>query len=148
MPLEASFVGRPFPLGEPYEVGVEKVREFCAAIGETNPLCVDRAAARAAGYPDLIAPPTFAIAVVAGAQDRLLFHPELGLDFSRVVHRDQRFTHHRPIHAGDVLSAVACVDSLRVLAGNDVVSVRTEITDAAGDPVCTTVGTLVARAAE
>ncbi len=147
MPLDPAYVGRSYQLAEPYPVGVEKIREFAAAIGETGMLSTDRAAARAAGHPDLVAPPTFAIVIVGRAQDGLIFDPALGLDFSRVVHRDQRFTHHRPIHAGDELTAVATVEAIRVLAGNDVLTTRTELRDADGALVCTAVGTLVARAA-
>ena len=90
----------------------------------------DRDAARAAGHPDVVAPPTFAIAVIAAAQDAVLFDPALGLDFSRVVHGDQRFVHHRPIYAGDELSRTVVVDAVRVLAGNDVLTLRTEVVDA------------------
>jgi acyl dehydratase len=144
--MDQAFVGRSFPSAEPYLVGVEKVREFADAIGETSPLCQDRAAARAAGYPDLVAPPTFAMAVVARAQEAVLFDPALGLDFSRVVHGDQAFTHHRPICVGDELSAVVHIDAIRQLAGNDIITLRTELADAAGAPVSTAVSTLVCRA--
>lgn len=145
--MDASFVGRSFPLGEPYVVGAEKIREFAAAIGEQSPLHHDRSAARDAGHADLVAPVTFAIAVIARAQDAVLFDPELGLDFARVVHRDQRFTHHRPIIAGDELSSVVIIEAIRVLAGNDVITLRTEVTDPAGGAVCTATSTLVSRAA-
>jgi acyl dehydratase len=145
--MDAAFVGRAFPLEEPYLVGVEKVREFADAIGERSPLCHDRSAARAAGHPDLVAPPTFAIAVIARAQDAVLFRPDLQLDFSRVVHRDQRFTHHRPLHAGDEVRATVHIDGIRVLAGNDVIDLRTEVVDGDGDPVVTCHSTLVSRAA-
>ena len=137
MPLDPEFVGRSFPLGRPYEVGAEKIREFAAAIGD-HPDLYD-------GSP-VVAPPTFAIAVISRAQDALLFDPVLGLDFSRVVHRDQRFVHHRPIRSGDVLRSTVVVEGIRVLAGNDVLTLRTEVIDAAGEPVCTATGTLVSRA--
>jgi len=126
---------------------VEKIREFARAIGDDNPLYRDRAAARQAGYPDVVAPPTFAIAVIMKAQDKLLFDPRLGLDFSVVVHFDQRFVHHRPIVAGDELTSTPYVDQVRSLGGNDLVSLRTEVTDPDGNPVCTAYGTLVARGA-
>ena len=137
MPLDPGFVGRSFSLGRPYEVGAEKIREFAEAVGD-HP---DR-------YADapVTAPPTFAIAVISRAQDALLFDPALGLDFSRVVHREQRFVHHRPIRAGDLLSSTVVVEGIRVLAGNDVLTLRTEVTDADGAPVCTATGTLVSRA--
>ena len=145
--MDASYVGRSFPHPEPYLVGVEKIREFAGAVGDDNPLHHDRVAAREAGHPDLVAPPTFAMAVIAGAQEAVLFDPALGLDFSRVVHRDQRFEHHRAIHAGDTLHVTVTVASVRVLAGNDVLGLRTEIVDDAGAPVCTCSSTLVSRAA-
>ncbi|HEY7812422.1 MAG TPA: MaoC family dehydratase N-terminal domain-containing protein [Nakamurella sp.] len=145
--MDAAFVGRSFPFARAYQVGAEKVREFAAAVGEANPLCRDQAAARAAGYRDLVAPPTFAIAVTAAAQEAVIFNPELGLDFSRVVHGDERFVHHRPIVAGDELRSTVHIDSIRVLAGNDVIGLRTEVTDAHGQPVTTAYATLVSRAA-
>ncbi len=145
MPLDPSYVGRSYPYPEPYTVGVEKIREFAAAIGDDNPMCHDRAVARAAGHRDLIAPPTFAIAVVAGAQEAVVFDPALGLDFSRVVHGDQRFEHHRPITAGDVLSVTVHVDAIRSLGSNDMLTLRCEVTGADGDPVTTARSTLVAR---
>ena len=143
--MDPAFVGRSFVLDEPYLVGVEKIREFADAIGERSPLCHDRTAAKAAGHPDLVAPPTFTIAAIARAQDAVLFRPELGLDFSRVVHRDQRFTHHRSICAGDELHATVFIESIRVLAGNDVIALRTEVVGGDGEPVVTARSTLVSR---
>ena len=146
--MDQSFVGRAFPLAEPYLVGREKVREFAAAIGETSPLCLDSARARAAGYPDVVAPPTFAMAVVARAQDAVLFDPALGLDFSRVVHGDQAFVYHRPICAGDELRSTVHIDAIRVMAGNDIITLRTELSTSAGEPVCAATSTLVSRGAD
>nr|WP_245599480.1 MaoC family dehydratase N-terminal domain-containing protein [Nakamurella lactea] len=145
--MDPSFAGREYPLGEAYLVGVEKVREFAAAIGDDNPLFHDRAVARAAGYPDLLAPPTFAFAVINGAQEAVLFDPALGLDFSRVVHGDQRFVYSRPIVAGDELSCTIVIDSIKNMAGNDMITLRSEIVDATGAHVVTGYGMLVSRAA-
>lgn len=143
--MDSSFVGRSFPLGEPYAVGAEKIREFASAIGDDNPICHSTAAARAAGHDALVAPPTFAVVAVARAQDAVLFDPALGLDFSRVVHGDQRFVHHRPILAGDTLHCTVHVDSIRSLGANDVLTVRAELSLADGAPVATAVSSLVAR---
>ena len=143
--MDSSFVGRSFPLGEPYVVGVEKIREFASAIGDGNPISHSTAAARAAGHDALVAPPTFAVVAVARAQDAVLFDPALGLDFSRVVHGDQRFVHHRPIHAGDALYCTVHVDSIRALGANDVLTLRAELSLADGSPVSTAVSSLVAR---
>jgi acyl dehydratase len=143
--VDASFVGRSFPLGEPYLVGAEKIREFASAIGDENPISHSTAAAHAAGHDALVAPPTFAVVAVARAQDAVLFDPALGLDFSRVVHGDQRFVHHRPIHAGDALHCTVHVDSIRALGANDVLTLRAELTLADGVPVATAVSSLVSR---
>jgi acyl dehydratase len=144
--MDSAFAGRSYPFPHPYRVGAEKLREFAVAIGDDNPLCHDANAARSAGHSDVVAPPTFVIAVTARAQEAVIFDPELGLDFSRVVHGDQRFVHHRPIVAGDELFCVVHIDSIRVLAGNDVIGLRTEVSDAAGGAVTTAYATLVSRA--
>src|SRR6266498_5892372 len=101
MPLDASYIGRTFIRPTPYEVGREKIREFADAVGDANPAYRDPEAAKALGYPDVIAPPTFAIVVTSRAAHQVIMDPELGVDYSRVVHGEQRFIHVRPIHAGD-----------------------------------------------
>lgn len=147
MPLDASFVGRSWP-AETYEVAVEKVREFATAVGATDPVHHDREAARAAGHRDVVAPTTFGVLFTWVAVRRVVDDPALGLDFTRVVHRDQGFVLSRPLYAGDVLTTVASVAEIRELAGNDVVTFHCTVTDPEGDVVLTTSATLVARAAE
>lgn len=148
MPLDPSFVGRRYPPTAPYLVGREKIREFAAALGDDNPVYTDVAAARAMGYPDLIAPPTFAIVLSLPAAEQVVLDPALGLDFTRVVHGDQRFALHRPIGAGDELTVVTTVEAIRSLAGNDIVTARCDLAATSGEPVATAWSTLVARAPE
>lgn len=145
MTLDQSFVGCSFTSGEPYVVGIEKIREFATAIGDDNPISHSTAAALAAGHRALVAPPTFAIAAVARAQDAVIFDPALRLDFSRVVHGEQRFVHRRPILAGDELSCTVHVDAIRALGANEVLTLRAELTDATGSVVTTATSSLVAR---
>ncbi|WP_367134769.1 MaoC family dehydratase N-terminal domain-containing protein [Saccharothrix sp. HUAS TT1] len=145
MPLDQSFVGRSYPPSPPYEVGREKIREFADAVGETSPVHRDPEAARAAGHPDVIAPPTFAIVLSLGVNDVLIDDPELGLDYSRVVHGDQAFLHHRPITAGDRLRVELHVDGITSRMGNDMLALRAEITTEQGEPVTTAKSTLVVR---
>ncbi|MDQ3154340.1 MAG: MaoC family dehydratase N-terminal domain-containing protein [Actinomycetota bacterium] len=145
MALDSSFVGRSYPRAATYVVGREKIREFADAIGDEDPVYRDPNAARAAGHPDVIAPPTFTMLLSLRSQQALVSDPELGLDYSRVVHGDQSFTHHRPVRAGDTLSADLHVDSIRFAAGNDMITVRCEITDADGAPVTTARSMLVVR---
>ncbi|GDY29384.1 MaoC family dehydratase N-terminal domain-containing protein [Gandjariella thermophila] len=145
MALDESFTGRVYPPSSTFEVSREKIREFADAIGDPSPLYRDVAAARAAGYPDVIAPPTFAVIISMKANDVIISDPDLGLDYCRVVHGDQSFVHHRPIRAGDRLVAVAHVDSVMSRAGNDFLSVRAELGTENGEPVTTARATLVAR---
>ncbi|MER0245546.1 MaoC family dehydratase N-terminal domain-containing protein [Streptomyces sp. HSW2009] len=147
MPLDTSYVGRVYPPTEPYEVGREKIREFAAAVGDTHPVFVDPQAARALGHLDVIAPPTFIFTLAQRATDQVVHDPELGLDYSRVVHGDQRFVYSRPIYAGDRLTVVVHVDNIKTLAGNDVVDLRGEVDTDTGEHVVTVYLTLVSRAA-
>ena len=148
MALNPEFIGRTYPASEPYLVGREKIREFAHSLGETSPLFFDVTAAQAAGYADVIAPPTFAIVISMVAGEKVVFDPELGLDYSRVVHGDQRFVHHRPIVAGDLLSSVVTVDDIRSVAGNDMITVKTEITDSTGGLVSTVYSMILSRGAD
>jgi acyl dehydratase len=137
--------GRVFPAVEPYLVGREKVREFSRAVFATSPLNYDPQAARAAGYDDVVAPPTFAVVVQEATLQQLLSEPDAGIDFSRVVHGDQRFTFTRPIVAGDELTATLTVASVKTLGGNAMVTAESTIVDAGGAHVVTATSTLVVR---
>lgn len=148
MPVDPTWVGKPFPYPMSYVVSVEKIRNFAEAIGDDNPIYWDRDAARASGHADLVAPPTFGVSIITRAQDEVLFNPALGLDYSRVVHGDQRHVIHRPVIAGDELFCTFYVDGVRVVQGNEFLSLRTEVADPAGEPVCTVYGTLVVRGPE
>ncbi|MFL6140087.1 MAG: MaoC family dehydratase N-terminal domain-containing protein [Frankiaceae bacterium] len=145
MPLDQSFAGRSYPPTQAYEVGREKIREFADAIGDLNPVYRDQAAARALGHPDVIAPPTFVIVLSMRAAQQVVFDPALGLDYSRVVHGEQRFVHERPIRAGDRLRVVVTVDSVRSARGNDILTTRGDVSTVEGEHVCTAYSTLVAR---
>ncbi|MFI9492521.1 MULTISPECIES: MaoC family dehydratase N-terminal domain-containing protein [Streptomyces] len=148
MALDQSFVGRTYPPTPAYEVGREKIREFAEAVGDANPVYVDPEAAEALGYPDVIAPPTFVFSITFKAAGQVVRDPQLGLDYSRVVHGDQKFAYTRPVRAGDRLTVTSTIESIKSLAGNDVVDVRGEVHDASGEHVVTAWTKLVARAAE
>jgi acyl dehydratase len=146
MPLNQSFVGREYPPTPPYEVGREKIREFADATGASEAAYRDPAAAGALGHPDVIAPPTFPIVVTLPAGRQIIDDPELGIDYSRVVHGDQRFKYTRPVTAGDRLSCVCVVDEITSRAGNDFLTTRTEVGDEHGGHVVTVWTKLVVRA--
>ncbi|MFF5568411.1 MaoC family dehydratase N-terminal domain-containing protein [Streptomyces sp. NPDC012623] len=148
MALDQSFVGRSYPPTAPYEVGREKIREFAEAVGDPHPAYSDPEAAKALGHTDLIAPPTFVFAITFKAADVVIADPQLGLDYSRVVHGDQRFAYTRPVRAGDRLTVTSTIETIKSLAGNDVIEVRGDVHDEAGAHVVTAWTKLVARAAE
>jgi len=148
MALNPEFAGRTYPAEDTYVVGREKVREFASAVGELSPLSHDGSAARAEGYPDVVAPPTFAIVVTMKADEAVLFDPELGLDFSRVVHGEQHFSYTRPIVAGDELTVTTVIENIREVAGNDMITTRSEIATTAGEPVGVTTAIIVSRGAD
>ena len=145
MALDPGLVGRSYPPSAVYEVGRAKIAEFARAVGDDDAVYRDSDAARAAGHPDVIAPPTFAIVVTLGAADVVLADPDVALDYSRVVHGEQRFTHHRPIRAGDRLVSTTTIDTVRSVGGNDLLTTRVDVATEDGEPVCTATSMLVAR---
>jgi acyl dehydratase len=147
MPVNPGFAGRSFPPSEPYEVSRVKIAEFAQAIGDPSPLCRDRAAAQAAGYPDVIAPPTFAIVITMASSRHAIADDELGLDYSMVVHGEQRFEHTRPLYAGDVVVAQTTITEITPRRTMTMLTTRTDITTTAGEHVCTALSTLVERGA-
>jgi acyl dehydratase len=90
-----------------YAVGREKVREFARAVGEADPRFHDVEAARAAGFADVVAPPMFASVYSGPAVFPVVLDPEVGIDFSRMVHGGQEFIWHQPVVAGDEITTEA-----------------------------------------
>jgi len=143
--VNPAIAGRRYPSAPGYLVGREKVREFARAVYASSPINTDPDAARAAGYADVVAPPTFAIVVTDATLQQLLEDPEAGVDFTRVVHGDQRFAYSRPIVAGDELTATMTVTSVKSIGGHSMVTAESEIVDAEGAHVVTATSTLVVR---
>jgi acyl dehydratase len=145
--IDTGYVGRTFEPTEPYEVSRVKIAEFADAVGEPSPLCRDRAAAQAAGYPDVIAPPTFAIVVSAAGSAKVTHDPGLGVNYAMVVHGEQSFEHARPLHAGDVVVSQSTIESIRPAGGMTMLTTVTQIRTVDGEHVCTARSTLVERGA-
>ena len=143
--MNPDIQGRVFPPTAPYLVGREKVREFARAVFASNPLNFDVEAAITAGYSDLIAPPTFPVVVQEATLAQLLAESDAGIDFTMVVHGEQRFRYTRPIVAGDELTATLTVTSVKSLGGNSMVTAESLIVDATGSHVVTAISTLVVR---
>lgn len=142
---DQSFVGTALTPSAPYRVGREKVREFALAIGEGASVCLDPAAAQAAGHADVVAPPTFSVTFTMPLIEAFLRDPAFGWDYTRMVHGDQSITLHRPIHAGDELVTTIHVEELTARAGSHLLTLRCEVTDADGAAVATTRSLLVTQ---
>jgi acyl dehydratase len=143
--LNKEYVGRVVGPTAPYEVSRVKIADFANAIGEQSELCRDREAAQKAGYPDVIAPPTFAIVISMMSTAVLQAEPGLGLDYSMVVHGEQSFAYSRPLHAGDVVVATSTVESIRAVGGMSMMVTSTDISTVDGEHVCTAKSTIVER---
>lgn len=119
------------------------MREFARAVFATHPINLDPSAAQAAGYADVVAPPTFAVVIQEGTLAQLLAAPASGIELTRVVHGSQQFSYTRPIVAGDELTAQLTVESIKTLGPNALVTAVSHISDAAGAHVCTATSMLV-----
>ncbi len=146
MAINREYIGREYRASATYEVGREHVRRFAEAIGDSNPVYTDAQAARALGHPDCIAPPTFLTVLnFRFALEGPIVDPSFGLDYSRVVHGEQRFELHRPVRVGDVLQMVSRVEDIKDAGRNELISMAMQITDAAGERVATVRSTIVSR---
>ncbi|NBO09090.1 MAG: hypothetical protein EBV30_07060 [Actinobacteria bacterium] len=113
MALSAEFVGRTYRADVAHIVSVDEVHAFLHAIGEPS---------------GDIAPPTFAIKLALAESESMMKSSELGLDWNRVVHGDQRFEYHRPIRVGDALDCETVIDAIKSVAGNDIITTRCDLT--------------------
>lgn len=145
MAINPDYLGREYPAPEAYEVTRGKIREFAEAINDLNPVYLDRASAQALGYSDVIAPPTFPVILGMAGSALALADPDLGVDFSRVVHGDQSFRYSRPLRAGDVLSTVTRITDIKALGGNELITMETVAEAADGEHVVTAGMMLVVR---
>jgi len=148
MSVNPELLDTVFEPTSPYVVGREKVREFSQAVFAMAPIHHDLASAQAAGWADLVAPPTFPIVIQEKTLQQLLSHPGAGIDFSRVVHGDQKFEYHRPLIAGDEVVATLRVTKIQSLGGHTMVTSESTIETTSGEAVVTATSTLVVRGDE
>jgi acyl dehydratase len=136
--------GKPFaPVT--YAVGREKVREYAHAVGETNPLHLDPAAARAAGHRDVVAPPMFAVVYASPAVMPAMLDPELGMDFARMVHGAQEFAWGPLVVAGDEITTAAELADVSERGGMGFYVFETRSDNQDGERVCTGTWTCIVR---
>ncbi len=144
MPTPAAAVGKEFPPTR-YAVGREKIREYALATGEREPLHLDVDAARAAGFPDLVAPPMFCVVYAAPSIWPAVVDPEVGIDFARMVHGGQEFRWGPLVVAGDEIETTVRVESIEERAGLGFFVFASTSTNQAGETVCTGTWTNIVR---
>ena len=144
MPVKTEAIGKSY---EPvtYAVGREKIREYAAAVGETNALHHDLEAARAAGYEDLVAPPMFAVVYASRAVAPALFDPEVGLNFAMMVHGAQEFVWGPLVVAGDEITTTASVKEITDRGGMGFYVFESVSDNQRGETVCTGTWTNIVR---
>ncbi|MBK5227657.1 MAG: MaoC family dehydratase N-terminal domain-containing protein [Actinobacteria bacterium] len=126
-----------------------KVQEFAIAVGEDNPICLDIEAARQAGLPDIVAPPTFtATQILVVNRDERERRLGANLDYGRVLHGEQEFHYERLPFAGEVLSGVMRISKDFTKEGKRggtmrFVTYESIFTDAQGEIVLTAYYTLI-----
>ena len=145
MPVNPDAAGRTYGPFDPYEVTRVKIREFAEAVDARSGAHFHPEIARAEGYPDVVAPTTFAVLIAQQAEFHVVVDPEVGVDFTKVVHADERFTHHRPLVAGDVVTTTVTIENIVQRAGISMVTTRAEIVDEDNAPVATVSSTLAVR---
>ena len=128
--LNPDSVGRTFTGADVVTVTQSEIDAFADVLGESD---------------KSVAPPTFSIRITLAQSQQLLSDPDVGLDWTRLVHGDQKIQIHRPIVAGDQLRCSSTIENYKVAAGNEIVTVRSDLH--AGDQlVVSTWSTLVVRA--
>lgn len=144
MPLNQSLKGKAYQEIE-LEVDRDRVTQFALAVGEDDPCFLEAEAARAEGFPDQVAFPTFPTVLGILASAQIVVDPELGMDYSRVVHGEQSYEWRRPIVVGDRLRTTPRIADVYAKGPNEFLVIEAEITDADGEVICVSRSTLLSR---
>jgi acyl dehydratase len=144
--VNTDAIGKAYP-PVTYAVGREKVREYARAVGETNRMYLDVEAARAASYADVIAPPMFAAVYQAPAVSPGMFDPEVGIDFSRIVHGAQAFEWGPLVIAGDEITSTATINDISERGGMGFYVFEVDSDNQRGERICTGTWTTIVRGA-
>ena len=124
-----------------------RVQLFARAIGETAEPHLDPEAARAAGYRDVVAPPTFIFAAELDSGELNALLRDLDIPLSKLLHGEQTFRFHKAVCAGDVVTVQSTVEDIYDKKGGAlefVVSVSRAVNQN-GEPVAEMRSVLVCR---
>jgi acyl dehydratase len=144
VPLNTEAIGKTYPPAT-YAVGREKIREYAAAVGETNPLHHDLDAARAAGYEDVVAPPMFVVVYAAPSIGPAVLDPEVGINHLMMVHGGQEFHWGPVVVGGDEITSTTVVKDIAERGGMGFYVFESECKNQRGETVCTAIWTDIVR---
>lgn len=140
-----------FTESAPFTVERGKIREFVQAIGDDNPIYVDRDEAQRQGYRDCPAPPTFGtvIDMWSEASDFFSVCERLGVNPVNVLHGEQSYTYHGQLYPGDVILATSTVTKAVRKAGSErdmnIITTEKRYVNQDGDCVLVVESTLIER---
>jgi acyl dehydratase len=144
MPLNQSLKGKEY---EEVSLTVERdqIGQFADAIAEDGSVFRDAREAKAAGYPEQVAPPTFVTKIQIMSSAQVVLDQELGLNYMMVVHGEQEFEWRRPVAVGDVLTAVPRIADIFAKGPNEFLIIEAEVRDGSGEVVAVSRTTLLSR---
>jgi len=122
-----------------FPVDRSKVREFARSLGDDHAIYTDEAAARAAGFTGIPAPPTFVVSSAHWREEDDLVG-SLGLDLRRILHGEAGWEYLAPVVVGDELTAARTVSGVTKREGKrggtmTMVSIETTFTNQRGELV-------------
>jgi acyl dehydratase len=146
MAIAEEIIGTHYRYHDYFTVDREKIREFARAIQDVHPAHLTEEAAADLGYPALVAPLTFLTVAGRKVQLEIFENFDVPINMARVLHRDQKLKFHRPVLAGDKLFFDSYLDSVIESHGTVVTEIRGEVTDQNGEPVVTSIVTVIGEA--
>jgi acyl dehydratase len=136
MAVNAAAIGKTYAPSL-YAVGREKIKEFAYAVGESNPIHLDHEVARQAGFPDVVAPPMFAVVYARGSIGPAILDPEIGINFALMVHGGQEFRWGPLVVAGDEITTTTTVLDIFERGGMEFYVFESVSENQRGEAVCT-----------
>jgi acyl dehydratase len=143
--VDPSLIGRALPPTHAH-VDPERFERFLDALGETNPIYRDGAAAEAAGFSGRPIPPTYLFCLpMLGSETPFAILDVLEVDIARVLHGEQRFVYHAPVFVGDDLTYMPTISDVRDKKGGELtlIDVATRVVNGEGHAVADLVHVIV-----
>ena len=151
--LDQSYIGKKLPIIR-YQVDASKIRELAMALGDDNPIFTDKAAAQAAGYPDIVAPLTFPSlfrfwgGTAAGAETRSILQ-QMGANVLRILHGEEEYEYFGTLHPGDDITGELEIMGIDRKEGSggamDMVKTKATYSKQTGEVVAIARATMVVR---